>query len=253
VLPAFLPKTGRSIGEKGVRIIRHLKTATNAMFPSQKYGFARIADAPTDYDFWRSRLSKADALRESIVVIPTIGIVAPINDMNWSGYANGVDDYALTLAGRSVSINQYLKSWVLHYPQTAGAWWVGNMVIFWHSSYFHADSGRYKTVFANLMELDPEEEVWVYTRSPITREITRYAYRVTNSYDTKPEDTAILLQWDEKAKITLFTCTPVGWIEWRWVIRGELIQKNGEACYRTRADGTHDVGQWKNNVCVQGE
>jgi hypothetical protein len=110
VLPAFLPKTGRSIGEKGVRIIRHLKTATNAMFPSQKYGFARIADAPTDYDFWRSRLSKADALRESIVVIPTIGIVAPINDMNWSGYANGVDDYALTLAGRSVSINQYLKS-----------------------------------------------------------------------------------------------------------------------------------------------
>mgnify|MGYP000237533943 CR=1 FL=1 len=104
------------------------------------------------------------------------------------------------------------------------------MVVAGHSSYWNRDAGRYKTVFGNLMELDAGEEVWVYTQS--STEKSGYAlhrYRVNASYNTDPTNVSVLLPDGDKKIITLFTCTPVGGLSGRWIVRGELVEENKES------------------------
>jgi len=124
-------------------------------------------------------------------------------------------------------------------------------VIAGHSSFFKNAPGRYKTVFANLMELDPGEEVWVFSKQGAHGDMKLYRYLVTNSYNTNPQDGKIVLPSTGSAILTLFTCTPVGGIDGRWIIRAELIREDGDSCSVTFANGEHVSGTWKGDLCYR--
>lgn len=78
--------------------------------------------------------------------------------------------------------------------------------------------------------------MWVFKR--FSDGYLLYRYRVTASYETYPEDVNVLLPGDGEAKMTLFTCTPVGDVKKRWIISAELIHEDGEVCQLTQSDGT---------------
>jgi sortase (surface protein transpeptidase) len=88
-------------------------------------------------------------------------MITPVNTL-----ATGSSDYTRLVNGREIDVNPYLRDGVMVYPgtQSGGYGTVGNTVIFGHSSYYASDSGRYKTHFQKIIELDPDDEVWVYQR-----------------------------------------------------------------------------------------
>jgi sortase (surface protein transpeptidase) len=102
-------------------------------------------------------------------------------------------------------------------------WKVWNKVIFAHSSYFKSDNGRYKTDFQKIIELDPGEEIWIFEKN-INWDYTRYRYKTINSYNTKPTNVSVLKPWIWK-NLTLFTCTPIWWISWRWIVEAKFIDE----------------------------
>jgi LPXTG-site transpeptidase (sortase) family protein len=124
-------------------------------------------------------------------------------------------DRTSVIAGKDIHVNPYLRNGVLHYPNSALAGELGNMVIAGHSSYWYSDTaGLYKTAFGFLPTVDTGEEVWIYKRSLDTKSKkythTRYRYRVTASYNTNPYDVGVLIPEKGKKLLTLFTCTPIG-------------------------------------------
>lgn len=135
---------------------------------------------------------------------------------------------------------KYLNDGAMQYPGTlpvglsAGTnkEYSGNTVIFWHSSYWKENQGKYDTIFGLLPTLDEGEEIWVYSRSANNSSVNskKWAYElrkhtITKSYNTNPSDTQILSQeWYMTPHITLFTCTPIGWITGRWVVQAKLDQ-----------------------------
>jgi LPXTG-site transpeptidase (sortase) family protein len=138
---------------------------------------------------------------------------------------NNVIDYKNLLSWREIKVNNYLKNGSMEYSWTSINWYwkVWNKVIFAHSSYWKTDNWRYKTDFQKIIELDSGEEIWVYVK--INWEFKRFKYKVKNSYNTKPTDVKVLSPWIGK-NLTLFTCTPIWWIAWRWVIEAKYIDDN---------------------------
>ena len=55
------------------------------MYPSETFG-VDLRTASRDVNFWKGRMPEEDRSRGTILVIPTIGIVAPVNELDWSGY-----------------------------------------------------------------------------------------------------------------------------------------------------------------------
>ncbi len=127
--------------------------------------------------------------------------------------------------GREINVNNHLKDGVLVYPGTnnAGYGAVGNTVIFGHSSYYASDSGRYKTHFQKIIELEVGEEIWVYKKLS-SGAYQKYRYIVEASYDTPAKDTSILAPGIGK-NLTLFTCTPIGGITGRWTVKAKYIDE----------------------------
>jgi hypothetical protein len=149
------------------------------------------------------------------VVIPSNWLVIPVNKV-----PENTKDFDRMVSGYEIHVNTYLKTWAMEYPRT---WKLGkawNKVIFWHSSYWKKDDGRYKTHFGKIIELDPGEEVWVYKKE--NWEYKRYVYKVEKSYNTPANDVWVLKPTKDST-LTLFTCTPIGWIKWRWIIRAKYI------------------------------
>jgi LPXTG-site transpeptidase (sortase) family protein len=84
-------------------------------------------------------------------------------------------------------------------------------------------SGRYKTHFQKIIELEEGEEIWIYKKQE-NGEYRRYKYRTEVSYEVNPKDTSILSPGIGK-NLTLFTCTPIGWITGRWVVQAKYIDE----------------------------
>jgi len=129
---------------------------------------------------------------------------------------------------------KYLDTGVLQYPATLPIglkdtqWreYIWNSVIFGHSSYWKNNNWNYKTIFGLLPTLDIWEQVWVYKKNSVGS-YTLYKHKITSSYETNPNDISILLQENYDTQgLTLFTCTPIGWIDGRWVIRSERTNES---------------------------
>ena len=205
--------------EKWVKVLQSDKIERQA--PERVTPFSLI-DAPKDIDYWKWILPYEDDKDEDqYIVVPTLWIVAPIEYVpEWS------DDYINMTRGREIDINYYLDHGIMHYPWTWLPWDEWNVVLFGHSNFFKNAPGKYKAIFADLMNLDVgyESELRVYIREQ--DDPTQYEkrkFRITESYETVPTDVWILQPkgWKE---MTVFACTDG--LNGRRIIRTQLVEPN---------------------------
>jgi len=114
-------------------------------------------------------------------------------------------------------IQEALRQGVVHYPFTANPDQYGNVFITGHSSYYPWDEGRYKDIFALLHKLEIGDEYSLYYKGK------KYTYRVQEIFEVKPDDVSVLEQPTDQKISTLMTCTPVGTVLKRLIVRAELV------------------------------
>lgn len=115
-------------------------------------------------------------------------------------------------------IQEVLREGVVHYPYTANPDQYGNVFITGHSSYYPWDKGRYKDIFALLHKLEIGDEYSIYYKGE------KFTYRVKEKFEVKPDDVSVLEQPTDQKISTLMTCTPVGTVLRRLIVRAELVQ-----------------------------
>jgi sortase A len=111
-----------------------------------------------------------------------------------------------------------LKESLIHYPGTAMPGDLGNAVIFGHSvlpQFFNP--ANYLTIFSTLHTLKPGEEI------TLTQDNATYTYKITEMYQTEPEDLTPLAQSYGNRYLTIITCTPPGTYLRRLIIKAVLI------------------------------
>lgn len=216
-----------SIGSIYALTPKELKWVITLKSPSLAYEqpdwvnpFIDISEAPTEISYWKSALPRDEYKNEAMyIVLPTLGVISPVVDVPES-----TDDYEDMMSGKEININKYLNDGVMFYPGTAPVGEVGNPVIFGHSNFFRAGQWNFKTIFADIMNLDVgvEDEIRVYWKQG-SSDYEMFRYEITQSYDTTPDDVGILQpQWGKE--ITVFACT--NWLAGRWILRGKLIEED---------------------------
>ena len=116
------------------------------------------------------------------------------------------------------SYDKALEDGVAHLKGSASPGRNGNSFLFGHSSYFPDKPGNYKEVFINLNDLIPGDIFEIQTESG------RYVYRITDKKVVEPNDVSVAAQNMSLKQMTLMTCWPIGTIEQRLVVVGELVE-----------------------------
>ncbi len=217
ILPKQLPRTGTAISKR-VNTLTQSKVETN--LPSSDT-FRLAGSQNSNIEYWKQVLVEQDRNAAKYIVVPSNGLVVPIGE-----FAQDSDNFNEMIHGREWDINPALEGWALEYPWADGNgyWEQWNKVIFGHSSYWKDAPGRYKTHFQKIIELDAGEQIWIYEKNS-TGKYDRYKYVTQKSYNTSADDVEVLLPWEGK-NLTLFTCTPIGWIAGRWIIKAKYIEDN---------------------------
>ncbi len=96
-----------------------------------------------------------------------------------------------------------------------------NVFMSGHSSYYWWDKGNYKTVFANLNQLDVGDEVALAYEDKV------YIYRVYEKLEVKPKQVDVLDSVDRPI-VSLMTCVPVGTNLRRLIVRAERIESDAK-------------------------
>ncbi len=232
---ALTPKS-----EKGVKVLK----APSLVYESPDWFTPfSLDEAPQDLNYWLGILPyPEDRAEEMYVVMPTLGLITPVVFV-----PEGSTDFTTMAAGKQIDINKYLVEWVMHYPTSWTPGQNGNPVIFGHSNFYLNGAGKYKTIFADIMNLDvgPYDEVWIYKKDPngeysvtsstwawsadgtwtwmwaITNTYKLLRFAIEQSYETTPTDVEILLPLGGK-ELTVFACT--NGLEWRWIVRSRYIE-----------------------------
>lgn len=192
-----------------------------------------IQDAPKDLASWIDILPyEQDKDADEYVVIPSLGIITPVNNMEESD-----ETFDSIISGQEFNINPYLHSGVLRYPGSAQVGELGNSVILGHSSYWKADFGRYKTIFTELPEMDQGEVVWVFKKEGT--EYKKYEYIIDESYETNDYDVEVLTPGNGK-NLTLITCTPIGTAKNRWIVHAKLVSADIQRTYPNQTDSEYE-------------
>lgn len=173
-----------------------------------------------DINFWKQVLVEQDKNEDKYIVLPKQWLVMPMKYLSEEN-----EDFQTYINWQDNNFRKYLADWALELPWTSIYWFweVWNKVIVWHSSYWKNLEWRYKTHFQKIIEADAWDEIWVYERLE-NWQYKRYRYRATDSYETENDDVDVIKSVDFK-KITLITCTPIGWIEKRWILTGKYIEE----------------------------
>lgn len=169
-----------------------------------------IENAPRDITFWKSVLPyEEDRYADMYMVIPQLWLITPIQNIPRESA-----DRTHMIDWREIAINSYLRHWIIEYAWSAKPWYLGKRIDFWHSNYLSSDSGNYKTIFANLMWLDPGDEIWYFVRNGDNYDL--HVYAVTASYPASPTYTdALQYDW-EWADALIFWC--YHGLDWRWMV-----------------------------------
>jgi sortase A len=138
--------------------------------------------------------------RDSCLVIPKIGVVAPI---------------IFSQSKLEKNIQNDLKSGVAHYAGTSMPGETGNCFITGHSSNYIWRGGTYNTVFIFLDKLENKDEIFAYYNKKI------YKYEVIGKKLISPEQVEILKGGDDSI-LSLMTCWPAGTNLKRLVIQARL-------------------------------
>lgn len=215
-LPRILPQTGAPILD---RVKKITSPAISTDLPSEQV-FRLAGNTNPDLNYWLQVLPSVDKNSSKYIIIPSNGLVMPINEFQRDSV-----NFNEMISGREWNINPALRTGALEYPGTStrGYGDVGNKVIFGHSSYFQSSEGRYKTHFQKIIELDAGEQIWVYEKQE-NGWYKRFVYVTEKSYNTPASDTSVLKPWIGK-NLTLFTCTPIWGIEWRWIIKAKYLDE----------------------------
>ena len=164
-----------------------------------------------DINHWKNWVLESEKNKSEYLVIPSNWIVIPIirTDTNVTSY-------------EQIDVNSYLQKWALLLPKTYLLPYnkSGNNTIVGHSSYFKKDSGIYKTHFQYIIWLEIWTEIWIYKNE--NWDWKRYKFITTDSYETYPKDVSVLRAKNNK-ELTLITCTPIGWITWRWIVKAKFV------------------------------
>ena len=111
-----------------------------------------------------------------------------------------------------------LKESLIHYPGTAFPGNLGNSVIFGHSvlpQFFNPTN--YLTIFSTLPTLKPGDTL------EIMADGATYTYKISQMYETAPDDLSPLAQVYNGRYLTLITCTPPGTYLRRLIIKAYII------------------------------
>lgn len=140
---------------------------------------------------------------ESLIVIPKINIEIPvIYNIN-------------TIDEKTIQTN--LENGVVHYATTPDPGEKGNVVLVGHSSSNIFNNGKYKFAFVLLHRLEVGDTFM------LTKDGTRYVYKIYDKKIVKPTDVSVLGPSDRASTVTLITCDPPGSSINRLIIIGEQI------------------------------
>lgn len=174
-----------------------------------------IALAPRDISYWKKVLPyEDDRYADMYMVIPQLGLITPIQQI-----PRDSADRSHMIDGREIGINKYLQGGIIEYAGSVAPGHEGKRIDFGHSNYLSKDAGRYKTIFATLMRLDPGDEVWYFVRNGDL--YTLHRYRVSSSYPTKPSDVAPLARDGQGADAVIFGC--YHGLDGRWMVEAEYL------------------------------
>lgn len=178
-----LPNTGTA---SKVQVIKNKNVETDLIAED----FKKAGAKNTNLNFW------TDNKMGNYIIIPSKGLVVPL----WN-QKTALDEKELEKAMTFSALS-------LDYLQAEAR------IIGWHSSYFKGKKyGKYKTHFQKIIGLEKNTEIWIYENGK------RKIYTVNASYETKWADLEFT---DEKDKIVLFTCTPIGGNSGRWIVEAKL-------------------------------
>jgi sortase A len=116
------------------------------------------------------------------------------------------------------SDNTDLKQSLIHYVGTALPGNLGNTVIFGHSvlpQFFNPQN--YLTIFSTLYRLKPGDTI------EIAADGATYTYKISEIYETSPDDLSPLAQVYNGRYLTLITCTPPGTYLRRLIIKAYIL------------------------------
>jgi len=147
---------------------------------------------------------------ENRIIIPTIGKNIPLIDIKqqkveWIDELNDI-------------FMKELENGVIRYPGSAKPWEEGNSFIFGHSSNFPWMQWEYNDVFSLLDHVTYDDEVVVYYGQE------KHTYKIRTKDVISPGDVSVLKDdGNDKSKLTLMTCWPIGTTLNRLVLTGDLI------------------------------
>lgn len=112
-----------------------------------------------------------------------------------------------------------LTKHLVHYPQTALPGQLGSPVIFGHSTLpqFY-DPEKYTAIFSTLPKIKVGSDIFV------TYDGIEYTYRVSKTYEVKPNELWVLRQDYAQKSIKVVTCVPPGTTLRRLIVEADLVK-----------------------------
>lgn len=203
--------------EKQLWIDLYLEADSLVYTPPTWFSPVALDDASEDASYWINYVLPypEDRNEDLYLVIPQLWLVTPIVQIPSWTY-----DYNLMKWGGQIDINKYLKWGVIEYAGSTQPWQRGKRIDFGHSNFYKTDDGRYKSIFANLMALDPWDQVRYYVKQE-DGTYRLFKYRVYASYNTVPSNTQPML-WDgDGTDALIFWCTHG--LDGRWMIEATYM------------------------------
>ena len=209
--------TDPSIKEQQLWIDLFLESPSLIWTPPTWLQPTTLDQASEDALYWINEVLpyEEDRYNDVYMVIPQLGVVVPIIDIpKWT------NDYELMKSGGQIDINKYLVGWAIEYVSSVAPWEWGKRIDFAHSNNFRSSPGRYNNIFANLMALDPNDQVWYFVKQ-WNWSFALHKYVVEKSYNTTPSNVQALL-WDgDGADALIFGCTHG--LDGRWMIEATYL------------------------------
>ncbi|PIR49169.1 hypothetical protein COU80_00260 [Candidatus Peregrinibacteria bacterium CG10_big_fil_rev_8_21_14_0_10_55_24] len=148
---------------------------------------------------------------ENRLIVPKLGLNVPLITPSYQALLE--EDWAQVES----DIQEALQYGAVHYPGTAKPGQAGNFFVTGHSSYYPWTTGKYKTVFARLSELEVGDEYWVYYGGD------KHRFVVRGKREVRPSDVSVLDQPVNERMGTLMTCTPIGTTLRRLVLTAQEV------------------------------
>lgn len=212
-----LPKTGAigqaQIDKKAGVVSASARKKIETRLPSEEI-FRLAGDKNKSLSHWLAVLPESERVASQYIVLPTQGLVMPVQTV-----ASGSKAYNNFTNGIAEDFASYLHNGAVQLPGVSlGSYGdAGNKVIAGHSSYRKSSKAKYKTHFQKIIGMESGEEIRIYKKTAKGTFI-RYVYKVHASYNTDDQDVSVLKP-THADQLTLITCTPIGGVAGRWVVK----------------------------------